>query len=81
MRTFLRVILAFLAGTIVTYVVVVAGSFWYIDANHILDRDGGMSMGIVFLIGPATGLIGGLVCAITVPIWLGRRDRNAGPPA
>ena len=74
MRAFGRVVLAFLAGTIVTYIVVVAGFFWYIEANQVFDRDGGMSMGIVFLIGPAAGILGGTICAIAFPIWLNRRD-------
>jgi hypothetical protein len=78
MRTFLRVALSFLAGLIVTYVAVVAGALWYMDANRVFDREGAMSMAIMFAIGPLGGLIGGIICAIAVPIWLQRRDLRRG---
>src|SRR5262245_53473811 len=85
MRTFWRVVGGFFLGLIVTYLVVVAGMFLYAHLNHIVDRDGGMSMGIVFVIGPFSGILGGIICAIVFPLLLGRRDRAraAGqlPPA
>jgi hypothetical protein len=81
MRTFLRVALSFLAGLIVTYVAVVAGALIYMDVYRVFDRDGGMSMAIMFAIGPLAGLVGGTLCAIVVPIWLSRRDLRRGPSA
>jgi hypothetical protein len=74
MRIFWRVIGGFFVGLIVTYLVVVLGMFAYASINDISDRDGGMSMGIIFGIGPAAAILGGLFCAITAPILLRRRD-------
>ncbi len=78
MWTFLRIALAFMAGLIVTYLAVVVGALWYINANRIPDHSGGTSMAIMFAIGPLAGLIGGLVCAIAIPLRLGRRDLRRG---
>jgi hypothetical protein len=62
----MRVFLAFLAGLVVSYLAIVAGAFWYMHAAGIFDRDGGMSMGIVFATGPLGALIGGTIAAVTV---------------
>lgn len=82
MRTVVRVVLAFLFGFIATYVVAVTAAFTYAHVNNVFDRDGGMSMGIIFLLGPALGVIGGILAAIFFSIWLGRRDaaRAGGTP-
>ena len=85
MRTFLRVTSAFLIGLLVTYAVVVGALFAYATTTGVVDRDGGMAMAIVFVIGPLAGIVGGVACAIAMPIWLGRRDlaraENPLPPA
>ena len=52
MRTFLRVAAAFVLGAVLTCAIVVAILFWYAHVNGVIDRDGGMSMAIVFVIGP-----------------------------
>jgi hypothetical protein len=79
MRTFLRVALSFLGGTVATYVAAVAVMLWYVSANRISDREGAMSMAIIFAIGPLAGLIGGTVIAFAVPAWLRRRDLRRPP--
>jgi hypothetical protein len=82
MRTVVRVVLAFLFGFIATYVVAVTAAFTYAHLNNVFDRDGGMSMGIIFLLGPALGLLGGILAGTFFPIWLGKRDaaRVGGTP-
>jgi hypothetical protein len=85
MRTLLRIIASFFIGLIVTYLAVIGGMFWYASANNIVDRDGGMSMSIAFILGPSAAILGGLFLAIAAPILLARRDRARAardlPPA
>jgi len=75
MPVVLAAILAFILGAVATYVAVVAGGFWYMQANHIFDRDGGMSMAIMFALGPLAGLVGGTLAAIVTAVRGGRRAR------
>lgn len=72
----MRVLLAFLVGAVASYLAIVAGSFWYMDAAGIFDRDGGMAMGIIFAIGPLGAILGGTVAA-AIAYARGRRK----PPA
>ncbi len=81
MRTFWRVVVAFLAGFIVSCWIAIAALLWLLEANQILDPDQLLALAIKYILGPLAGLIGGVVCAIAVPIWLNRRDRNAKPMA
>ena len=81
MRTFRRVVLAFLAGSIASCAVTIAGLQWLIETNRILDPDNLLSLAVKYIVGPLAGLIGGVVCAIIAPIWLAGRDRNAKRPA
>ena len=74
MRTFLRAALSFLAGLVVTYVVAVAAMLSFMSVRNVFDRDGGMTMAVMFAIGPLCAIIGGIAAAIVIPIWLGRRD-------
>src|SRR5262245_7467963 len=76
---FLKIALAFLAGLVVTYAATVAAMFAYMSANNVFDRDGGMSMAIMFAIGPLAGLIGGIVAAAVAVIRL-RRPAAPSPP-
>ena len=80
MRTFWRVVVAFLAGFIVSCWIAIAGLLWLLEANQILDTDKLLSLAIKYIAGPLAGLIGGVICAIAVPIWLAGRDRKAKPP-
>lgn len=79
MRKPLLLALFFFGGLIVTYLIVVAGLLWHMQASGITDRDGGMTMGIVFVIGPIAALHGGVIVALVLPLWL--RRRNGWPPA
>jgi hypothetical protein len=78
MRSVLKVLLAFVLGTAAIYAITAAGMLWYMDANRIFDRDGGMAMAIIFGIAPLTGLLGGVLCAIAVPLWRGRDRARLG---
>ena len=83
MRVVLGSILAFIIGLIVVYVIVVVGGLWYVHAYNVRDRDGGMSMAIMFAIGPLAAFIGGTVAAVIAGVWLSRRERvriEAGAP-
>ena len=76
MRVVLGSLLAFVIGMIAVYVVVVAGGLGYISAYNVHDRDGGMSMAIMFAIGPLAGLLGGIAAAVIAGVWLSRRERR-----
>jgi hypothetical protein len=84
MRVVLGAILAFVGGFVAVYVLVVAGSFFYISANNIFDRDGGIAMAIMFAFGPLCGLLAGTIATVIVTVILSRRQqaRAAGqlPP-
>lgn len=84
MRTFLRVAISFLIGLAVAYVAVTGIMFWSMS-DKAFRGDGSMAMAIMFAIGPLGGIVGGIVAAIAIPVWLGRRDQaraHAGiPPA
>ncbi|MGV1015234.1 MAG: hypothetical protein ACOYB4_09720, partial [Methyloceanibacter sp.] len=48
----------------------------YVSAAGIVDRDGGLSMGIVFIIGPLGALIGGAAAALTAAFYLRRQQKT-----
>jgi hypothetical protein len=85
MRVVRGAILAFFVGAIVVYVAVVTGAFGYMHAARVFDRDGGMSMAIMFALGPLSALLGGTLAAIIAGVRLGRRERARAvgllPPA
>jgi hypothetical protein len=74
MRTFLRVVVSFVAGLVAIYVVAVAIGLGYLAVFNVLDRDGGMSMAVMFGIGPLAAFVGGIAAAIIIPVRLNRRD-------
>lgn len=59
-----KVALAFLAGVVITWVAAVALGVAYMSYFNIFDRDGGGSMGLIFMVGPFCGFWGGLLAAI-----------------
>jgi hypothetical protein len=75
MRVVVAGFVAFIIGFVLVYATVVAGALWYMHANNIFDRDGGISMGIVFLLGPLAGLIGGSLFAVVAAVRSSRRQR------
>src|SRR5689334_11934963 len=84
MRVALGSMLAFILGAIVVYIAVVASAFLYMETNHVFDRDGGMSMAVMFAIGPLAGFAGGVIAALATGVWLFRRQKrtaDAGPPS
>ena len=74
MRTFLRVVASFFASLIAIYVVTVAIGLGYMAAFDVFDRDGGLSMAVMFGIGPLAAMAGAIAAAIIIPIRLNRRD-------
>jgi len=72
----LAAILAFIAGLVLTYVVVVGAALGYMSINEVLDRDGGMSMAIVFMLGPFCALVGALTATIVTVLRMNRRARG-----
>ena len=66
-----KILAAFLAGLVATWIAVVALGVAYMSWFNIFDRDGGGAMGLIFMIGPFFGVIGGIAAAI----WMGLRTR------
>lgn len=84
MRIMGYVLLALLLGFVGVYAATVAGLLAYAELNDIVDRDGGMSMGVIFVIGPLVGLVGGMLAALATDLLMRRRARplteSAMPP-
>ena len=78
-RTFIFAGLGFVGGAIVTYLTVVIGviTAWELMGHH--DQDGGGAMALGLVIGPFCAVIGGVICAFLVPIWVARRRGPTGP--
>lgn len=72
----LAAILAFIGGFVLTYVVVVGAALGYMSINEVLDRDGGMSMAIMFVLGPFWALVGALTATIVTVLRMNRRARG-----
>jgi hypothetical protein len=70
-----RIALAFVLGLVASYAVAVAVGLLYRDWAGIFDREGAYSMGIVFVIGPFFGLIGGAAAAVAAYLYF--RGRSA----
>ena len=79
-RTFIYAVLAFVAGMVATYLVVVVGTSVVWDLFNVHDQDGGGQMALGLVIGPFCALIGGIVSAVIFVIWNGGR-KNRQPPA
>lgn len=72
-----RVVLAFLAGLVVSYLVIVMVGILYMDVAGIVDRDGGGTMGLAFTLGPIGAPIGGTAAAIFTYAYTRRHPRAA----
>ena len=72
MRTFGLALLWFILGLIITWIAVVAVGVGWMELTGFIDREGAGSMGLIFMIGPFCGLIGGIGAAI----WSIRRSRS-----
>jgi biotin transporter BioY len=75
-RAFVLSLLAFLVGTIVVYLVLVAGIFTAWELTGYRDRDGGASMSIAFIVGPLIAIPAGFVIAAITWVKV-RRSRRA----
>ncbi len=77
MRAFILSLSAFLAGTLIVYVALVAGVLTVWEMSGFQDREGAGSMGLIFIIGPLISLPAGLVVAIIVWFRVRRTKKSA----
>lgn len=68
---FVKSLLAFIAATIIGYVLSIAAYVAYIELSGTYDREGALAMGVAFVIGPAVAL----ACGIAATIWRLRRSK------
>ena len=79
-RTFICAGLAFVAGAVATYLVVVVGASVVWALFNVHDQDGGGQMALGLVIGPFFALIGGMVSTVIFLIWNGgRKNRQPRP--
>ena len=78
-RTFIIAVLAFIVGAIITYLTIVVGVIAAWDLTGVHDQDGGGAMALGLVIGPVCAVIGGVICAVFVPIWVAKRRGHTGP--
>lgn len=74
MRTFVFTFLAFLAAFVATWLVTLGVYIVATSLGWLFDRDGGIGMSMIFIMGPIFGLVLGLVAAIVVGVRLRRRS-------
>lgn len=79
-RTVILVVLAFLAGVVAVYFVVLFGTLFYWEFAGIRDRDGGGAMGLAFVIAPFFGVLGGLGAAVLAGWRLTRAGAGSKTP-
>jgi hypothetical protein len=73
-------VLGFIVAAIATYLVVVVGTSIVWDIMGVHDQDGGGAMALGLVIGPVCALIGGMLGAVLLPMWIsGRADRKPPP--
>ena len=77
MRRFFLPLLAFLATFVATWLVTLGVYIVATSLGWLFDRDGGLAMGMIFIMGPIFGLVLGLVAAIVVSVRLRRRSGAA----
>lgn len=77
MQLLLRSILALILGYAVGWGVSAAAGFRYAEALNVIDRDGGMAMGLMFVIGPSFGAITALV-ALAMVVFKELQRRTPG---
>ena len=73
MLKFFAVSGAFVGGLIAGWSAAMLGYIIATNALGVIDRDGGMAMGVAFTLGPLLGLITGIVLAILVARRMGRK--------
>jgi hypothetical protein len=69
---------AFVGGAVATYAVVLVGTVTAWDLLGIVDRDGGGTMGLAFVIGPTIAMLGGIAAAVVA--MLRARQPHAPEP-
>ncbi len=60
----MRKLFYFLAGFLAAYLITAVSMLVMIDWRIIVDRDGGKTMGVIFVLAPIAGVIGGIIGAI-----------------
>ena len=64
-----RAVLGFLAGAVAGYGLSILGYIAATSFGGVFDRDGGLAMGVAFMIGPLVAI----VCGIVAAVWAARR--------
>jgi hypothetical protein len=80
MRIAVLTFLAFLGGLIAGYLVAVVIGLVYVEYAGVFDREGAISMGIIFMIGPFAGIVAGVLAAILTGARLRRRTAKPTHP-
>lgn len=75
---FLLSLLGFAGGWIAGYLAIVLGYMIWAEATNFFDREGAASMGVLFFMGPAGGLLTGLLAAVIT--WRSRGRRGYAAP-
>lgn len=73
MRVFFAGLAAFLVAAIAGWMATIAVYVLGTEFKWWFDRDGGGAMAFAFVIGPAVALVAGIVAAVGVVVWMGRR--------
>lgn len=63
-NTPIRTAVAFVAATLLAYLVIVAGWIAYADRAHVADNDGGVGMAVVFVYAPIGAILTGVGAAL-----------------
>ena len=72
---FLLSLLGFIGGWIAGYLAIVLGYMIWSEATAFFDREGATSMGVLFFLGPAGGIVTGILAAVITWRLRGRRLR------
>ncbi len=63
MKAFGKALLWFFLALITVWFLIAAGGLAYMEIAGVVDRNGGISMGLIFMAGPLGGVLAGLAAA------------------
>jgi hypothetical protein len=78
-RKFFAGVAGFVLGVALGYCVILFGWVAYMNVFDIIDREGAMTMGFAFTIGPIGAVLSGIFGAIWFARRAGRAQREAAP--
>lgn len=79
MRKFFAGVAGFVLGVALGYCLILAGWVAYMNVFDVFDREGAMTMGFAFTIGPIGAIIAGVLGAVWFVRMAGRKRREAAP--